>query len=132
MKFGVWFRTTFLQITVKSGRSNVFLEKGVLKICSKFTEEHSYQSVISKQLPCNFIEITLCHGCSPANVLHILRTPFTKNTSGCLLQNCEKVSLQIIINLNWSEEKDSCNMTIMLSQIQTKDFSYYSLRKAKW
>ena len=34
---------------------------------------------------CNFIEITLRHGCSPVNLLHIFRTPFTKNTSGQLL-----------------------------------------------
>ena len=29
----------------------------------------------------NFIEITFQHGCSPANLLHIFRTPFPKNTS---------------------------------------------------
>ena len=29
--------------------------------------------------------ITLCHGCSPVNLLHIIRTPFTKNTSERLL-----------------------------------------------
>ena len=28
----------------------------------------------------NFIEITLQHGCSPVNLLHIFRTPFYKNT----------------------------------------------------
>ena len=33
----------------------------------------------------NFIEITLWHGCSPVNLLHNFRTPFTKNTSGWLL-----------------------------------------------
>ena len=38
------------------------------------------------QLLCNFIEITLCHECSPVNLLHIFRTPFLKNTSGWLLQ----------------------------------------------
>ena len=30
-------------------------------------------------------EITLRHGCSPVNLLHIFRTPFTRNTSGWLL-----------------------------------------------
>ena len=29
---------------------------------------------------CNFIEIALRHGCSPLNLLHILRKPFPKNT----------------------------------------------------
>ena len=32
-----------------------------------------------------FIEITLGHSCSLVNLLHIFRTPFTKNTSGWLL-----------------------------------------------
>ena len=41
----------------------MFLVKGVLKICSKFTGEHPRQSVISmKKLLCNFIEIALRHG----------------------------------------------------------------------
>ena len=53
----------------------------VLNICSKFIEEHPCQSAISIKLLCNFIEIALCRGCS----LHILRTPFPKNTSGGLL-----------------------------------------------
>ena len=35
----------------------------------------------------NFIEITLRHGCSPVNLLHISRAPYPKNTSkGLLLQ----------------------------------------------
>ena len=33
----------------------------------------------------NFIKIALWHGCSPINLLHILRPPFPKNTSGRLL-----------------------------------------------
>ena len=33
----------------------------------------------------NFIEITLQHGCSPVNLLHIFGTRFPKNTSGRLL-----------------------------------------------
>ena len=45
------------------------------------------QSVISIKLQSNFIEITLRHGCSPVNLLHIFRTPFPKNNSGRLLLN---------------------------------------------
>ena len=41
--------------------------------------------MISANLLCSFIEITLRHGCSPANWLHIFRTPFPKNTYGGLL-----------------------------------------------
>ena len=61
------------------------LKKGALNICSKFTGEHPCQSVISIKLQNNFLEITLRHGCSPVNLQHIFRTPFTKNTSGRLV-----------------------------------------------
>ena len=47
----------------------MFLGKVVLKICSKFTWKHPCWSVNSIKLLCNFIEITLCHGCSPINTL---------------------------------------------------------------
>ena len=33
----------------------------------------------------NFLAITLRHGGSPVNLLHIFRTPFPENTSGGLL-----------------------------------------------
>ena len=60
----------------------MFLRKGVLKMCSKFTGEH----------PClqsNFIEITLGYGCSPVNLLHIFKTLLPRNTSGWLFLNIE-------------------------------------------
>ena len=58
----------------------VFLEKGVPKVCSKFTGKQPCRSVISIKLQDNFIEITHRHGCSPVNLLQIseqifLRTP---------------------------------------------------------
>ena len=57
----------------KQPSNGVVLYKGVLKLCSKFTGE----------LPCrSVIEITLRHGCSPVNLLHIFRIPLPKNTSG--------------------------------------------------
>ena len=59
--------------------------KSVLKICSKFVREHPYRGVISIKLFCNFIEITLRHGCSPVNLLHNFRTAFLKNNYGWLL-----------------------------------------------
>ena len=63
----------------------MFLGKGVLKICSRFTGAHSCQSVIEIELLCSFIEIALREGRSPVNLLHISRTPFPKNTYGGLL-----------------------------------------------
>ena len=64
----------------RSSHPEVFLVKGVLEICSRFTGEH----------PCRNVEITLRHGYSPVNLLHIFRTHFTKNTSGRLLLKTEK------------------------------------------
>ena len=77
------FRT--LSNIFRSSPPEVFLGKDVLKICSKFTGEYPFRSVISKKLFCTFVEITFRHGCSPVNLLHIFRTPFPKNTSGGLL-----------------------------------------------
>ena len=75
-----------LHIIYRSSRPEVFLRNGVLKICSKFTGEHPYRSVIFK-----FIEITLWHGCSPVNLLYVFRTPFPKNISGRLLLNIDNI-----------------------------------------
>ena len=47
---------------VRSSPSEVFLGKGVLKICRKFAGEHPCRSAISIKLLCNFIEIALRHG----------------------------------------------------------------------
>ena len=94
MFFCLWF--------LKLGKSNIstvncivqrqpsrgVLGEGVLKICSKFTGEHPCRKVISIKLLCNFIKITLRHGCSPVNLLLIFRTLFLKNISRRQLSNC--------------------------------------------
>ena len=71
----------------RSSDPEMFLEKCVLKICSKFTGEHQCRSAISIKLPRNVIEIALRHGYSPVNLLHIFRTLFLENTSRRLLLN---------------------------------------------
>ena len=63
----------------------MFLRKGVLKKCRKFTGEHPCRNGISIKLQSNFIEIAFRHGCSPVHLLLIFKTPFPKNTSGGLL-----------------------------------------------
>ena len=68
----------------------VFL-RGVLKICTKFTGEYLYRSVISIMFLCNFIEMALRYGCSPVSLLHIFRTPFPWNSSGWLLLNISDI-----------------------------------------
>ena len=70
-----------------SSPPEVFLGKGVLKKCRKFTGEHPWRSLISIKFQSNFTDIALRHGCSPINLLHIYRTPFPKNTPGGLLLN---------------------------------------------
>ena len=67
---------------LRSSQPEVFLGIGVLKICSKFTGDHPCRSAISIKLLCNFIKIAVRHGCSPVNLPHIFRRPFSKNTSG--------------------------------------------------
>ena len=62
--------------SLRSSFPEVFLGKGVLKMCSTFTE-HPCRSVISMKL--------FQHGCSSVNLLHIFRAAFPENTSGGLL-----------------------------------------------
>ena len=71
----IWLGSFF-----KSSHPKLFLRKGVLKICSKFKGEHSCRSVISIKLQSNV-----------AYLLHIFRTPFSRNTSGLLLLILEYV-----------------------------------------
>ena len=60
---------------------------------------------------CDFIEITFRNGCSPVNLLYILRTPFPKNTSGRLYLTFTVVNfylgifLAVIITIIESFEK---------------------------
>ena len=81
-----------------SSRPEVLLEKGVLKICRKFTGQNLCRSVIVIKVQSNFIEITFWHGCSPVNLLHIFRTTFSNNTSGWLLLKSSIYKRNEIIN----------------------------------
>ena len=92
-------------IIFRSSHPEVFLEKGVLKIRSKFTGEHTCRCVIPARFLCKFIEFSFWHGHSPVNLQHIFRTPFPKNTSGWLLLypllrgvDFQRVDLVVIFN----------------------------------
>ena len=63
----------------------MFLGKRCLKICIIFTQEYLCGSANSIKLQRSIIEITLWHGYSPVNLLHIFRIPFYTNISEWLL-----------------------------------------------
>ena len=105
----------------------MFYKKGVLRNFTKFTGKHLWQSlffnkvadqhpcrsVISINLLCNFIEITLRHGwrsanllkkrlwqrCFPVYFVKFSRTYFLQNTSGQLLLNFWKL---------WNVKSSNC------------------------
>ena len=83
----------------RTSHPEVFLGKGVLKICSKFTGEHPCRSAISIKLLFNFIEISLRHECFPINLLHIFRTHFSRNSFGWLLLIWESLVLELVTYL---------------------------------
>ena len=64
----------------------------MLKICSKFTGE----TPISK---CNFNKITLRHGCSPVNLLHIFRKTSKSTFGGTVSAYYIYISIYIYIYL---------------------------------
>ena len=105
----------------RSSHPEVFLVKGVLKICSKFTGERPCRSVISIKLQSKFIEIAPRHGCSLVNLLHIFRTPFSNNTSGRLFLKGPKT-----INRNTPLRIKSF---IVLPKIGIQDW-FYTLKSA--
>ena len=84
----------------RSSRLEVFIGKGVPKICSKFTGKHSCRIVILIKLLCSFIEITLRLGYSPVKLLHIFKTSFPKNTCGGVLLRIFLLNSSILILKN--------------------------------
>ena len=83
--FNSFLLTIFKNTVSRSSPPALFLEKGALKKCKKFTGQHPCQSEISIKLLCNFIEIILWQGCSPVHLLRISRKTFCKNNYGALL-----------------------------------------------
>ena len=80
----------------RSSSPEVFLRKGVLKICRNYNGEHPYQGAISIKLLCNIWCVALQYICFAAllkshfvmavllYLLHIFRMAIPKNTSGWL------------------------------------------------
>ena len=59
-------------------------------------------------LLCNFIKITLWHGCSPVNLLRVFKTPFLKNKSGGRL---------LKIGLKWVHKEIRTGKPILQSKV---------------
>ena len=83
---------TFLSVIlfIEIGCFFNFHTKCKMDVCylsMKFSEAalHSVAMKRSENLFCNFIEITLRHGCFPVNLLHIFRTPFPEKSCRALL-----------------------------------------------
>ena len=96
----------------RSSPPELFSGKGVMEISSKFTGEHPCWSVISIKLLFNFIEITLRHGCSRINWLHIFRTPFLKNTYGRTFKVPVKACFWNTMHQNFSMMGKTHNMIL--------------------
>ena len=72
------------------------------------------------KLLCNFIEVTLRHGCSNVNLLHIFRISFIKNTSGWLLLSIRVFMSFIILKFNVSMYRTYC---LQINQTWRVNFS---------
>ena len=94
----------------------MFLGKGVLKVCSKFTGEHPCLSVISIKLLCNFIGITLQHGSSPENSHHIFRTP--------LLLFFTIITVNIDVSKPLQESAAMCFVFFIFNMLSASNESY--------
>ena len=68
-------------VLVKRSHPEVFLGKGVLKICSKFTGEHPCRNVISIKLESNFNWNHISPWVFFYKFAAYFRKPFLKNTS---------------------------------------------------
>ena len=85
LKFYIFMKAKLRLNILRSSRPEVILRKGVLKITVNLQESTHADMFISIKLLCKFIEITLPHECFPVYLLHIFRTPFSRNTSLWLL-----------------------------------------------
>ena len=86
--FLIWFTELHLCNWSKSSCPEMFLGKGVKNWCEKLQQIYRRTPIPKcdfNKAASNFIEITLRHGCSPINLLHIFRTSFPKSASGRLL-----------------------------------------------
>ena len=90
-------KSTHRRLHYRSSHSELFLGKGVLKICRKFTGENPCRSAISIKSQSNFVEIVLRHVCSLVDLLHIFITPLQQNTPEWLLLTLANSNVKYIM-----------------------------------
>ena len=117
--------STFIPLTSssRSDRSSplqAFLENGVVKMCCKFTGEHSCWSTILIKLQSNLIEIAFRHGCSLVNLRHIFSTTFPKNSSGGLLLVVSRLYRQA--DTAWNRIHSKCGKILTKKTPNTDTF----------
>ena len=87
--WSLFIKSWYPQLILFYTWANLFYKNYI--IAPKVEPIESSCALFAKKICVNFnmhsnsIEITLWHECSPVNLLHILRTLFTNNTSGRLL-----------------------------------------------
>ena len=86
----------------------------------------------------NFIEITLRHGCSSVNLLHIFRAPFLKNTSGWLLLKRKNLVYSFFMPFGWLQKcykeilLKSCHSFFQIFQIDFKNIKNHCFLLQKY
>ena len=97
--------------------------RGVLrKSCSENMQQIYRRTPMPK---CDFNKValhTLRHGCSPVNLLHIFRTPFSENTSGRLLLGISQVIMKIWARI-WYSRIALKNSILQIHQIHLRLYS---------
>ena len=87
----IWFLKIFIQFsmhyitTIRSSRSQMFFEIGVLKVCNilrKTPVLESHFNNVACLEACNFIKKRLQHNCFPMNIEKFLWKFYLKNTTG--------------------------------------------------
>ena len=82
--------------------------------------------MISIKLHSNFIEIAHQYGCSPVNLLHVFRTPFSKNTyRGLLLHILEAEKMVLLPLLPFKIMYDIMDQ-LLYGEAVNKSFGEYS------
>ena len=127
-----------------SNWGNLFFAEAAVQRCSQEKAFWKYvanllentcacRNAISIKLLCNFVEITLRHGCSPVNLLHIFRTTFLRNTSGQLLLTLGTLSFSFSFEKILIHSSFSSLFLILDVDLKNHSFSYgYILKQIRW